>query len=131
MPLQTNCAFCGKPLKYNSANLIALAEGLPLTSDTHDPSAKSEMHYAHCGGKNSRDQFENIADACWQQMGVQHRFGSKVCCFECHEVVLHNPVLSEAQIDQLASLFRGKSFEERVVMLNRVIDAGLRQLCES
>jgi hypothetical protein len=127
MPLQTNCALCGKQLKYSSANSTARAEGLSLTSDTHDPSAKSEMHYAHCGGKNFREQFENIGDAYWHQMGVQRRFGSKICCFECHEVVLHNPVFSEAQLDRLASLFKGKSFEERVVILNHVIDLGLGQ----
>lgn len=89
------------------------------------PGSCAEMHYAHMKKKGGRPEFQRISDTAWQKMGVQNRQGSRLACYECHEVVLHNPVLSETQIDQLAALFRGKSFEDRVVIFNRVIAAGL------
>lgn len=128
MELVTHCELCNKELKYNKANHIAKVQGFPLTQDTHDLSAKSEMHYAHCGRRSSRNQFNNIDEKNWKKMGVENRHGSRICCYECHEVILHNPVFSEWQIKQLARHFKGKSFAERVVILNRVIQMGLEQL---
>lgn len=46
-------------------------------------------------------------------------------CYECHEVVLHNPVLSESQLDLLSRRFTGRTFEEKVVIFNQIIGRGL------
>ncbi|MCX7701181.1 MAG: hypothetical protein N2039_09910 [Gemmataceae bacterium] len=128
MPLERNCYLCDKSLKYNSTNQEAQKEDLPLTDDTHDPAAKSEAHYGHIGGKRSRKEFAKLSSGAWQKMGVKNPSGSVILCYECHEVVLHNPVFSESQLEMLKKLFSGKSFEDRVIVLNRIIEEGLRVL---
>jgi hypothetical protein len=94
------------------------------------PGSCAEMHYAHVK-KGGRSEFKQITEAGWQKMGVKNKKGSRLVCYECHEVILHNPVLSEDQVDQLALLFRGKSFEDRVIILNSVIAKGLAALTTS
>jgi len=124
--LPRNCFLCGKPLRYAATNKAAVKQGLPVGANTHDLNAKSEMHYAHCGQKNSRQQFEDLPDGVWQEMDVADSWGSRLCCYECHEVVCHNPIFSESQMERLATVFQGKAFEERVVILNRIIELGLQ-----
>ncbi|MBK9278353.1 MAG: hypothetical protein IPM93_09280 [Candidatus Obscuribacter sp.] len=129
--LPKTCYLCDKTLRYNYKNKAAVTQGLPLTEDTHDLDAKSEAHYGHNGNKGTRKEFERLSDAAWKAMGVSQKTGSKIMCYECHEVILHNPVLSETQIEKLRVLFRGKSFEARVIQLNQVISAGLEKLLDS
>jgi hypothetical protein len=120
------CFLCGKSIRYASTNKRAIKQGLPTGANTHDLDAKSEMHYAHATGKSrSRDQFRDLPQPVWDAIGVRDIQGSRICCYECHEVILHNPVLSESQLDRLAALFNGQSFEARVIALNRIIESGL------
>ncbi len=123
--LPGKCFLCGETLRYGKNNKLAEEQGLPVGANTNDPNAKSEAHYGHLGGARPRPEFKNLSDEAWVEMEVEDRQGSRVLCFECHEVILHNPVLSESQLDRLAALFRGKLFEERVVILNRIIEHGL------
>jgi len=44
---------------------------------------------------------------------------------------MHNIVLSEDDFEELGKLFLGKCFEDRVVLLNRIIAAGLREVASS
>jgi hypothetical protein len=101
-----------------------MTQTTPCTMCGGSPGSCAWMHYAHVK-KRGRDEFRGITDAGWKKMGVKNPKGSRLVCYECHEVILHNPVLSEDQVDQLAVLFRGKSFEDRVVILNSVIAKGL------
>jgi len=124
-PLATNCFLCEQSLKYNATHKLAIKAGLPLTAFTHDPAAKSKAHYGHVSGKRARKQFTELSKEAWQKMGVQNNKGFKYLCYECHEVILHNPVLSESQLDELRELFLGQTFEERLIRFNRVIALGL------
>jgi hypothetical protein len=127
--LPKTCNLCGKTIRYGRGNKRAIAQGLLADANTHDHDAKSQMHYAHVSGKSrSRKQFATLSQAAWDQMGVKNCKGRRTCCYECHEVILHNIVISEEDFDELAKLFSGKDFEERVVLLNRVFSAGLRQV---
>jgi len=110
----------------------AIAQGLPVGANTNDLDANSEMHYAHVTGKSrSRRQFSTLSQAAWDSMGVKNVRGSRTCCYECHEVLMHNIVLSEDDFEELGKLFLGKCFEDRVVLLNRIIAAGLREVASS
>ena len=62
----------------------------------------------------SRHQFSTLSQAAWDLMGVKNPKGSRTCCYECHEVLMHNIVLSEDAFDELGKLFAGKEFEDRV-----------------
>jgi hypothetical protein len=63
-----------------------------------------------------------------------------VCCYECHEVLLHNPVFTEANLAVFAALVVARGLDEddkpptaeklggRIRLLHEVIDAGLSAL---
>jgi hypothetical protein len=130
--LASSCGLCGKAIRYGRGNKKALAQSLTIGADTHDLDAKSEMHYAHVSGKSrSRKQFTALPQEVWEQMGVQNPKGSRTCCYECHEVLMHNIVVGERDLDLLSGLFAGKSFQDRVVLLNRVFSTGLRAVAAS
>src|SRR3954470_24054982 len=42
--------------------------------------------------------------------GIQGR--TRVCCYECHEVLLHNPVLTEADLARFAELVAVRGLTE-------------------
>jgi len=48
-------------------------------------------------------------------------------CYECHEVLLLNPVFTTKMIKELSHLIKGKSLEDKVVTLSRVIQLGIRE----
>src|SRR5262245_43097277 len=123
--LPQTCALCGKPLRYASNNKKAAIQGLHCGANTHDHDAKSEAHLGHVGGARSRDEFRKLSQKAWAEMGVKDPTKSMILCFECHEIVLHNPVLSEGQMARLGILFKGRGLEEKVVLLNRIIEDGL------
>lgn len=62
---------------------------------------------------------------------------SAVYCYDCHELLLHNPVLSPSDVDAFAALVRARGFDEevksddltklagRIKLLQEVISAGL------
>jgi len=67
---------------------------------------------------------------------------SDVFCYECHEELLHNPVLLPEDISAFAQLARMRGLSEstktddrskiagRVLLLHEVIARGLKSLCE-
>lgn len=128
MELQKKCCLCNKTLKYNASNKLAAQQGLPTTDNTHDPDAKSEAHIGHISGGRGRPMFSNISPTAWQKMGVDNPEDTIILCYECHEEVLHNPVLSREVMTKLADLFKGKSFEAKVVALNEIITAGIEAI---
>ena len=126
-PLASSCSLCGKLIRYGRGNKKALAQGLTVGANTHDLDAKSEMHYAHASGKSrSRQQFTTLSQSAWDLMRVKNPRGSRTCCYECHEVLMHNIIVSEEDLDLLSKLFAGKSFQDRAVLLNRILRTGLR-----
>ena len=128
MELQKKCCLCDKTLKYNTTNKRAVQQGLPTTDNTHDPDAKSEAHIGHVSGGRGRPMFSNISFEAWQKMGVDNPEDTIILCYECHEEVLHNPVLSREVMSKLADVFKGKTFEAKVVALNKIIAAGIKAI---
>ena len=81
---------------------------------------------------------QGIFDACpWEH---EKEFG--LFCYECHEELLHNPVLLPEDIAKFAQLVRIRGLEEttkpesrsqiagRVKLFHEVIVCGLRALCD-
>ena len=54
-------------------------------------------------------------------------FDSVHLCYECHEELLHNPVFATKMIKELSQLMRGRSLEDKVIILSRVIELGIRE----
>jgi hypothetical protein len=125
--LEKECYLCGITLKFNSTNKLALKLKLPRTDHTHDPSAKSEAHYAHQTSKGrGRKHFKDLKPSVWKALGVENPYGSKSMCYECHEVVLHNPVFNERQLEILKEIFKDlRTLEAKLTALNQILDAGL------
>ncbi len=48
-------------------------------------------------------------------------------CYECHEELLQNPVFTAKMLEELSPLIKGKSLEDKVVTLSRVIQLGIRE----
>jgi uncharacterized CHY-type Zn-finger protein len=48
-------------------------------------------------------------------------------CYECHEELLQNPVFTTEMIKELSHLIKGKSLEDKVVILSHVIELGIRE----
>jgi hypothetical protein len=65
---------------------------------------------------------------------------AEVYCYECHEELLHNPVLLPNEVSALAGLVRARGLNEdgkpegrskiagRIMLLQEVISVGLREL---
>ena len=81
---------------------------------------------------------DGIFSACpWPVEGQ-----SEVFCYECHEELLHNPVLLPADVESFATLVRLRGLSEerkskdrsalagRVKLLHEVIERGLKSLRE-
>jgi len=63
-----------------------------------------------------------------KKLDVETRdFDSVHLCYECHEELLHNPVFTAKMIKELSHLMIGKSLEERVITLSRVIELGINE----
>jgi hypothetical protein len=124
--LTTHCELCGKELKYQKTNKLAEQQGSNTAEGINDKAAKSEAHLCHLAPKTARKEFKDIKPEQWEQMGVTDPKATKICCYECHEVVLHNPIFNEEQFFKLCKLFNGKNdLIEKMVILNRIIEAGL------
>ena len=85
------------------------------------------------------EQRERVFETCPWNLEKQ----SNIYCYECHEELLHNPVLLPEDISCLAELVRSRGWSEdqkpesraklagRVQLLHEVIAAGLRELCKT
>ncbi len=60
-----------------------------------------------------------LSQDAWRRMGVTNPRGSITCCYECHEVLMHNLIVGEEDLDMLSNFFAGKSFQDRAVLLKK------------
>ena len=126
------CALCDCAL-HRTAGTYAL------------PSVEGRSHATrhHCvaerffGRSNTREgQRERTFETCpWGAEGV-----TLVFCYECHEELLHNPVLLPVDVERLARLYRERGYSEdvktdnrsrlagRIKVLHEVIASGLQAL---
>jgi hypothetical protein len=124
---QLFCKLCDKKIYFNHSNNKAKKLGHKITRNVNDHDAKSECHYAHIRPKGKgRSDFKKLTAKDWLLMGIENKEGSLNMCYECHEVVLHNPVLNPSQIERLSKIFKDKTFQEKVIIFNNLIELGLK-----
>ncbi|MFW0859783.1 MAG: hypothetical protein AAGB97_06410 [Dehalococcoidia bacterium] len=131
--MNENCAICGCPL-HRTKNTYA-------KPNPEGRSHASEHHYVperfFGRSKNRPDtQREKVFDKCpW---GYEDK--TAVFCYDCHEELLHNPVLLPEDIKQLADIVQSRGFAEdkktgskekiagRIKLFHEVIERGLEQI---
>jgi len=127
------CAICGCPL-HRTQNTYArpTLEGRSHASKHHHV---PERFFGR--SKNRRGtQREKIFEKCpWDREGE-----SAVFCYDCHEELLHNPVLLPEDIQRLAKIVQSIGLAEdkktesrekiagRIKLLHEVIKRGLEQI---
>lgn len=131
--MNEHCAICGCVL-HRTPNTYALAtiEGRGHATKHH---FVAERFFGR--SKNRRGtKSEGVFASCpWKQEGK-----SEVFCYECHEELLHNPVLLPEDITHFAELVRIRCLSEeqktgdrskiagRIALFHEVIELGLKTM---
>lgn len=129
-----NCAICG---------CIIHREGEYAKPSVKGRSHATKHHYLaerFLGRSRNRrgEQREPIFKECpWDIEGQTEEF-----CYECHEELLHNPVLLQTDIRRFAELVRLRKLDEtrktksrnkiagRIKLLHEVLELGIQKLLE-
>lgn len=127
------CALCGCRLFRRAGTYAApTIEGRAHATKHHHVAERLFGRSANRRG----DLRDPVFSTCpWDAEGQTETF-----CYECHEVVIHNPVFLKPDIVGLASLVRRRGLDEeskgpsraklagRVQLLHEVIEAGIASL---
>ena len=130
--MSERCAICGCLVHRRGSYAKPTIEGRSHATKHH---YVAERFFGR--SKNRRGtRRPAIFDVCpWDVEGK-----TVVFCYECHEELLHNPVLLPDDIDRLAQLVRARGCNEerkpsnrrkiagRITILHEVIEAGLKHL---
>lgn len=129
-----HCAICGCLLHRSGAYAKATTEGRSHATKHH---FVAERFFGRSSNRRGT-RTEGIFPICpWGSEGK-----SDVFCYECHEELLHNPVLLPEEMQNFAKLVRLRGLSEdlktddrskiagRVRLLNEVIRRGLVALLE-
>jgi len=108
-----HCVLCG--IKFSTKGVYATESGRYN---------RSEHHLFPTRFKKYRISQRSLAKKL--NVGTQD-FDSVHLCYECHEELLHNPVFTTKMIKELSHLMKGKSLEDKVITLSRVIKLGIRE----
>ena len=127
------CAICGCRLTRQP--------GTYATPTIEGRSHATEHHYVaeRFFGRSAnrrKEQRERIFETCpWDLEGI-----SEVYCYECHEELLHNPVLLPEDVKNFSRLAKARGLDEaekpadrtklagRISLFHEVIEAGLNVL---
>jgi len=129
------CAICGCTLNRSGNYALATVEGRAHASEHH---FVAERFFGR--SKNRRGtKREGIFESCpWGREGE-----GAVYCYECHEELLHNPVLLPEDVRALSELVRCRDLHEqekpnhkekiagRVRLLHEVIACGINALLKA
>jgi len=135
--MNDTCAICGCPLyrdKTGRAYAQPTVEGRAYATEHH---YVAERFFGRSQNKYPTSQQRvRIFETCpWGLEGKTDFF-----CYECHELLLHNPVLLPEDIERFAALVRqrglsenaktesGEKLARRINLLNEVIATGLKAL---
>lgn len=128
-PANEVCAICGCPL-HRSGNYASESVGRDHATRSHFVAERFFGRSSNRPGTVATPLFEECP---WNLEGQ-----SAVMCYECHEVMLHNPVILPADIQQFAELVRRRGFDEtektqdrsklvgRIRLFQEVIAAGIQ-----
>ena len=132
--MTSNCAICG---------CVIHREGEYAKPSIKGRSHATKHHYLaerFLGRSRNRrgEQREPIFKECpWNIEGQTEEF-----CYECHEELLHNPVLLQTDIKRFAELVRLRKLDEtrkrksrdkiggRIKLLHEVLELGIEKLLE-
>lgn len=128
-----HCAICGCALTRKQNTYAAdTVDGRSHASRHH---YVAERFFGRTANRNGRDRTKIFDECPWG-----HERQTVLFCYECHEELLHNPVLLPEDLELFASLVRArglserekpvskKMIAERIRLFHEVIVAGLRAL---
>jgi hypothetical protein len=129
-PVET-CAICGCQL-HRSKNSYAspTAKGRSHASEHH---YVPERFFGRSKNRKGTQRVKIFKKCPWGHEGERGTF-----CYECHEELLHNPILLPEDISRLASIIRKRGLEEhkkkasrdkiagRIKLFHEIIQRGLK-----
>lgn len=127
------CAICGCKLhRTNGTYARPTSEGRSHASEYHFiPERFSGMSRNRRGTQGSKI----FDETCWATEGQ-----TAVFCYDCHEELLHNPILLPEDVAKFAELVKERNLDEnekaeskekiagRIELLHEVIQRGLKEL---
>lgn len=127
------CAICGCQL-HRTKNTYArpTPEGRSHASKHH---YVPERFFGRSKNRGSTQRKKIFKKCPWKHEGK-----TAVFCYDCHEELIHNPVLLPADIKDLADLVKARGLSEdkkhesheqiagRIKLFNEIIKAGLKQV---
>lgn len=129
---QERCAICN--CKLNRSGKYGLA-------NTESRAHASKHHYvAERFFGRSANRRGTLRDAVFGEDDWKLAKKTTIYCYECHELLLHNPVLLDQDVENFAQLVKERHLHEddkpenrtllasRIKLLNEVIRAGLTEL---
>jgi hypothetical protein len=129
---QERCAICGCQLHRSGEYATATVAGRSHATEHH---YVAERFFGRSANRRGTKR-SGIFEVCpW---GYERK--TEVYCYECHEELLHNPVLLPDDVSAFARLVVARSLNEdgkpedrsklagRIMLLQQVISAGLREL---
>jgi len=128
----TNCAICGCQIHHKGEYAKPTIRGRSHATRHHYIAERFFGRSATRKGEAREPIFKNCP---WGLEGQSEQF-----CYECHEELLHNPVLLPMDIKQFAELVRLRDLNEsqktaskdkiagRIKLLHEVIEKGIKAL---
>jgi hypothetical protein len=126
------CAICGCNL-HRGRNVYA---GRTIEGRSHAGKSHYVAERFFGRSKNRKGMTARIFEVCpW---GVEGK--STLACYECHELMLHNPILLQADVKLFAEIVRARGLSEtekpedfskiagRILLFQEVISKGIKQL---
>lgn len=131
--MDENCAICGCKLhRTKGTYALPTAEGRSHASKHHHV---PERFFGRSKNRRGTQRHKIFDDCPWGYEGM-----SSVFCYDCHEELLHNPILLPEDICRLAAIIREKELHEtsktesrakiagRIELFHQVIERGLREM---
>ena len=127
-----NCAICGCLLNRSGKYAAPTLEGRAHATKHH---FVAERFFGRSKNRKKEIRLKIFAKCPWELEGK-----SEVFCYECHEILLHNPVFTPENIVSFAELVSLNKLDEqiktdsvdklakRVELLQKVIEHGIRKL---
>jgi len=130
--MQETCSICGCQLHRSGRYATPDVEGRSHATEHH---FVAERLFGRSANRPKELRQPVLADCPWPVEGQKAVF-----CYECHEELIHNPVLLPKDIDNLRQLVKLAGLDEtvkeasrnklanRIILLHDVIEKGIQAL---
>jgi hypothetical protein len=127
-----HCAICGCLLNRKGKYAAPTLQGRSHATKHH---FVAERFFGRSANRKGVIRSRLFEECPWELEGKHEVF-----CYECHEILLHNPVFTREDISAFAGLVRLRNLDEpektksyeklarRVQLLHEVIDCGIKTL---